>query len=203
MARRDARQATIPTAAGAFSSLGRFCNEIILAARIGLGIVFIAHGWQKFATNGLEATAAGFEELGIPLPALAALFSATVEFGGGIALIIGLLVPITGVLLAINMLGAFLFVHVGNGVFVTDGGFELVLALGACGLLLAATGAGRYSLDHLLMQRIARGREHGGEDDGRRQAGAMPARVPGQVPMRDEVADQRTGSRDLGRSRRR
>jgi putative oxidoreductase len=50
------------------------------------------------------------------------------------------------------MLGAFAFVHAGNGLFAADGGYELVLALGVSSLLLAAVGAGRFSVDHLLQR---------------------------------------------------
>ena len=41
----------------------------------------------------------------------------------------------------------------GAGLFVDQGGYELVLVLGAASLLLAAVGAGRYSVDHLLTGR--------------------------------------------------
>ena len=51
------------------------------------------------------------------------------------------------------MIGAFPFVHAGAGLFVEQGGYELVLTLGAAALLLAVIGAGRFSLDHLLTGR--------------------------------------------------
>ena len=38
---------------------------------------------------------------------------------------------VAGALVVLDMLGAFLLVHVGNGVFVTDGGFELVSGVAA------------------------------------------------------------------------
>jgi putative oxidoreductase len=120
---------------------------VLLIARVGLGIVFVAHGWQKFSTNGLEATAAGFEQMGVPAPTLSAYYAAAVELVGGAALILGLLTTVAGVLLAIDMAGAFLFVHLSNGVFVTEGGWELVVVLGLMSLTLAAVGAGRLSLD--------------------------------------------------------
>lgn len=43
-----------------------------------------------------------------------------------------------------------MLVHVSNGVFVDQGGFELVAALGAGALVLAATGPGTWSVDHLV-----------------------------------------------------
>jgi putative oxidoreductase len=46
-------------------------------------------------------------------------------------------------------------VHAGNGVFGDAGGEELVAALGAVSLTLAAVGAGRFSVDGLLETRRA------------------------------------------------
>lgn len=122
----------------------------ILIARLGIGIIFLAHGWQKLFTIGLGPTAAGFKAMGVPLPTLSAWFAGIVEFFGGAMLILGLLVPIAGVLLFLDMLGAFFTVHVGHGLFVSSGGSELVIALGVGSLLLAAVGAGLYSIDHAI-----------------------------------------------------
>lgn len=123
---------------------------VLLIARIGLGVVFIAHGWQKFRTNGLDGTAAAFEKMGVPAPTLSAYYATAVELIGGVALIVGALTAVAGVLLALDMVGAFAFVHLSNGVFVAEGGWELVVILGLLSLTLAAVGAGRYSLDSLL-----------------------------------------------------
>ncbi|GAA0945533.1 DoxX family protein [Kribbella koreensis] len=120
---------------------------VLLIARAGLGVVFIAHGWQKFRTNGLDGTAAGFEQMGVPAPTLSAYYAAAVELIGGAALVLGVLTTVAGVLLALDMAGAFLFVHMSNGVFVADGGWELVVVLGLFALALAATGPGRFSVD--------------------------------------------------------
>ena len=123
-----------------------------LLARLGLGAVFFAHGWQKLVTNGVSGTAEFFASVGVPLPSVSAWIATVIELVGGGALVLGVLVSVAGVLLAANMLGAFVFVHAGNGVFVADGGYELVLALGVSSLLLAAVGAGRFSVDHLLQR---------------------------------------------------
>ena len=123
---------------------------VLLITRIGLGIVFVAHGWQKFHTNGLDGTAKGFQQMGVPAPTLSAYYATAIELLGGIALIVGVLTPLVGVLLALDMLGAFAFVHVSNGVFVAEGGWELVAVLGLLSLTLATVGAGRYSLDNAV-----------------------------------------------------
>ena len=128
-------------------------NVGLLVARVVIGIVFLAHGLQK-VNQGYSATKAGFEGMDVPVPALSAFYATWVETLGGIALIIGLLVPVFGVLLLVNMLGAFFFVHIGNGIYVTDGGWELVGALGAGALVLAVVGARAYSVDALLGRRV-------------------------------------------------
>ncbi|MEU9833843.1 DoxX family membrane protein [Streptosporangium sp. NPDC048047] len=123
-----------------------------LIARIVVGVVFVAHGWQKLTGGGAGATAAQFAGMGVPLPEASAWYAIVVELIGGILLILGLLTPLAGLLLAIDMLGAVLFVH-RRALFVGEGGFELAGALGSAALLLAAGGAGRISLDHLFFGR--------------------------------------------------
>ncbi|WP_063767756.1 DoxX family protein [Streptosporangium roseum] len=140
-----------------------------LIARIVLGVVFIAHGWQKLSGGGIGAAAADFTAMGIPMARVAAAFAIVVELGGGILLILGLLTPLVALLLAADMIGAFVFAHMRKGVFVSEGGFELVGALGSAALLLAAGGAGRISLDHLIFGR---------RRDRRRESENTPAYVP-------------------------
>ncbi|MGY1840198.1 MULTISPECIES: DoxX family protein [unclassified Modestobacter] len=128
-------------------------DAALLIARVAVGLVFFAHGWQKLFTNGVDGTAAFFDQVGVPAASAAAWLAALVELVGGAALILGLAVPVAGLLLLVDMIGAFLFVHAGSSLFVDQGGYELVLVLGATVLLLAVLGAGRFSVDHLLFGR--------------------------------------------------
>ena len=128
-------------------------DAALLLARVGIGVIFIAHGWQKLFTNGVDGTTKFFTSVGVPLPGVSAWAATVLELVGGAALVLGVAVPVVGVLLALDMLGAFFFVHAGKGIFVAQGGWELVLALGVTSLLLAAVGAGRLSLDHALFGR--------------------------------------------------
>ena len=128
-------------------------DVVLLVARVLVGIVLLAHGWQKFATYGIEGTAGSFAQMGVPLPVVSAAFAAVVELVGGAALLLGAATVVAGLLVVLEMLGAFLLVHVGNGVFVADGGYELVGVIAAAALLLAAVGAGRYSVDGVLAGR--------------------------------------------------
>ncbi|MDG3012239.1 DoxX family protein [Rhodococcus sp. D2-41] len=130
-----------------------FRSVVVLLARVGLGVIFFAHGWQKFFTWGIDGTQASFDKMGAPLPDVSAVLAATVELVGGAALIVGLAVPVFAVLLFLDMLGAYFIVHAGHGIFIGGGGYELVLGLGTGALLLAVTGAGRFSVDQLLGSR--------------------------------------------------
>ncbi|WP_433337134.1 DoxX family protein [Spirillospora sp. CA-294931] len=125
----------------------------LLIGRLALGAIFIAHGWQKFDDVGHAAVTKNFEAMDIPLASLSAYFATWVELVGGIALILGVLVPVAGALLAFNMAGAFWFAHSDNGLWLDKGGYEYVLALGATALLLALIGGGRFSVDALVWGR--------------------------------------------------
>lgn len=122
--------------------------------RLGIGIILIAHGWQKVVDYGIGAVGSSFAEMNIPLPQLSAWFAAMVELVGGALLILGFLLPLVGILIAINMAGAVLFVHLPYGLFSPEG-FELPLAIGVAALALGFNG-GRWSIDHGLFGRRRR-----------------------------------------------
>lgn len=125
----------------------------LLLARIALGVIFLVHGAQKFLTSGLAQTAGFFESAGIPLAAVVAPAVAVLEVVGGIALILGAALPVFGILLALNMLGALFFVHLANGFSVGEGGYEFVLALAAGTLAVAFSGGGALAVDTLWQRR--------------------------------------------------
>jgi putative oxidoreductase len=128
----------------------------LLAARFALGVILLAHGWQKFNEWTLDGTAAAFADMGIPAATAAATFTTFVEMIGGAALILGVLTPVVALLNIVNLLGALVLVHAGNGVFVTENGYELVLALAAGLLVIATLGAGKVSADGLLGRSVDR-----------------------------------------------
>ena len=118
--------------------------------RVIVGIAFFAHGWQKVFTFGFEGTGGFFGSLGIPAAGFFAIVVSLLELLGGLALILGIGTRIVGLLLAIDMLVALLVVHLPNGFFVSENGYELVLILGAASLAFAITGASSISLDNRL-----------------------------------------------------
>jgi putative oxidoreductase len=128
----------------------------LLLGRIVLGVVLFAHGWQKLMINGIAGTHGQFEKLGIPLAIVSASFTAFVEFVGGVLLIVGALTTTVVALDLVVMVGAAGFVHISHGIFAQNGGWELVGVIVAAELALAATGPGRFSVDHLMASRRAR-----------------------------------------------
>ncbi|ROS78398.1 putative oxidoreductase [Curtobacterium sp. PhB130] len=126
--------------------------------RVVLGVVFIAHGAQKFG-QGIPAVADGFSGMGVPLAEVAAPLVAGLELVGGVLLVLGVATRIVGVLLAVDMVVAGVLAHSSAGFFSQDGGFEYVLVLAAGALAVALTGPGRLSLDALVLR--ARRRRRG------------------------------------------
>lgn len=118
--------------------------------RVVVGFLFAAHGWQKYNEWTIAGTQVAFGKMGIPFADVVAPTIATLELGGGIALIFGLFARPVAALLTLNMLGALLLVHLSAGVFVANGGYELVLLLGAAALAIAFAGPGRASVDRAL-----------------------------------------------------
>ena len=127
-----------------------------LVLRIPVGIIFAAHGAQKlfgwFGGYGLEGTGQWMTSIGLNPGYLMALLSGSAEFFGGLALILGLFVRPAAVVLAVTMLVAIFSVHVSNGLFMSNNGFEYGLALLAVSVYLAISGAGRVSMDRAILQ---------------------------------------------------
>ncbi|ERS42187.1 MULTISPECIES: DoxX family protein [Corynebacterium] len=144
----------------------------LLIARIILGGVLIAHGWQKFNEWTIDGTASSFQEMGVPSPEISAQVATWFEIGGGAAIILGLLVRLVGPVLFVQMAGAAWFAHRDSGIFVSDGGWEFVAVIGAAGLALSAAGAGRASLDHLFVAPFRKRKEEKEAADNQQAVGA-------------------------------
>lgn len=130
-----------------------------LPLRVAAGIIFTAHGAQKlfgwFEGYGLEGTGAWMASIGLEPGVLMAAFAGGAEFFGGIALIFGLLLRPAAVVLAITMLVAIVTVHLPNGLFMANNGYEFGLSLLAVSIALAIRGAGSASVDGFLGARLA------------------------------------------------
>lgn len=125
----------------------------LLLSRIVIAVVMLAHGYQKLFINGISRTTDGFESMSIPLAIVSASFVTVVELVGSTLLILGAMTPVMCALILVVTGGAAVFVHIPNGIFVTNGGWELVGVISAGVVAIAAVGPGRYSLDHLITTR--------------------------------------------------
>ena len=137
-----------------------------LTLRVPIGLIFAAHGAQKlfgwFGGYGLAGTGAWMDSIGLHPGHLMALLAGSTEFFGGLALLIGLLVRPAATALAFAMLMAIFSVHLGNGLFMSNNGYEFGLALLAASVSLAIGGAGRLSLDRTIATRFASDASHPG-----------------------------------------
>ncbi len=131
-----------------------------LLLRTAVGGFFIGHGTQKlfgwFGGNGLEATAKGFEGLGLHPAKANAVVAGVAEAGGGALMLAGLETPLAATVLTSTMLTAIKTVHFKNGPWAGNGGYEYNVVLIAAALTIAEVGPGPLSLD------AARGRERHG-----------------------------------------
>lgn len=117
--------------------------------RVVVGIIFVVHGAQKLFVFGLGGVIGGFGQMHVPLPQISAPVVSFVEFLGGIALVVGLFTRAAAILLAIDMVGAIVFVHGRNGFFLPTG-YEYPLLLLASNVAILIAGPGRYAIDDRL-----------------------------------------------------
>ena len=135
----------------------------LIATRIALAWIFIYHGSRRlfgwFDGPGLDQSATYFANTAHLHPGmLFAVLSGLIEFGGGIAIALGLFSRLAGAGIFVDMIMAIVTVTWANGINATGGnaGYELNLALGFLALVPAVFGAGRFSVDAMLEQRLLR-----------------------------------------------
>ena len=120
--------------------------------RVVVGIIMAAHGWQK--ASDIAAWTSNLTQMGIPLPEINAYLSIAGELLGGLGLLFGLITPVAAFGIASTMVVAICQVHLANGLFAKDGGFEYPLTLLSVAIFFIFNGAGPYSLDAKLSQKF-------------------------------------------------
>lgn len=128
-----------------------------LVLRVPVGLILAAHGAQKlfgwFDGNGLAGTAGWMSSIGIEPGYLMALLAGGAEFFGGLALVLGLLTRPAALATAFTMLVAIFSVHISNGLFASNDGYEYALVLFVVSVALMIQGGGHLSLDNFLSKK--------------------------------------------------
>lgn len=126
----------------------------LLVFRCGIGAIMLAHGINHIGLDGskIQGTAGWFGSMGMKPPLVQAWLASLTEVGAGIVLVLGLLTPFGGAGVVGVMFVAWAINHRGNGFFIfrPGEGWEYVMTLGLCGMLLGAIGPGSWSLDDAL-----------------------------------------------------
>lgn len=170
-----------------------------------MGGIFFANGWHKLEA-GLTATADQFATLGAPGPGTWAATTMLTELIGGALMVAGLAVPACGLLLFAEAVAVFVVASGDKGLPLTGGDVNLIVALGAASILLAVGGAGRLSVDHMV---VIKRRETEAAEDFAAEAEAddvlaalrdpeTPRRVASVVEEKEKEADRPVPPENLG-----
>jgi putative oxidoreductase len=131
-----------------FATAGPWLHALL---RIGAGLLFMQHGAQKmFGLLG------GFGAPGATAPLVSLMgLAGILEFFGGLLIVVGLLTRPVAVLLAGEMVVAFVMAHMPQGGFPVQNGGELPLLFALTFLFLFGAGAGPLSMDRAWAGRRA------------------------------------------------
>jgi putative oxidoreductase len=136
-------------------------DAALAAVRIALAWIFIYYGGSKlfgwFDGPGIHGTSLFMANTAHLHPGgLFAVLSGLLEFGGAIALVLGIGSRIVGAGLFAEMVVAMITVTWTNGIDSekVPPGYELNVVLAALALVVVLLGAGRFSLDALAARRV-------------------------------------------------
>ena len=142
------------------TSAGRAVDIALLAVRVALAWIFIYYGAAKLfgafpgaGPHGIHQTSIYMSQAAHLRPgAFFGVLAGVIEFGGGIAMAVGLCTRLAGLALFGDMVLAMITVTWATGInsATAPPGYQLNLALAVLALAGALIGAGRLSLDHLI-----------------------------------------------------
>ncbi len=154
-------------------SVGPIGSVGLLLLRLVMGVAFVLHGWGKIQNPmgwmGPEAT----------MPAILQALAAISEFGGGLALIAGLLTRLASLGITSVMVVALATVHLPmeHPFVAAKGGpsFELPAVYLACAIMLFILGPGKFSLDALVFGKLL-GPSEAGQNEAATPSPVTPTR---------------------------
>lgn len=119
----------------------------ILLLRVAFAAMLMTHGWAKL--SNFSQTAASFESMGGSVAAGLAVFA---EFFCSMGVIVGFLHRLAIIPMIITMSVAFFIAH--GGKLVGEGSGEMAFLYLIAFISLLITGAGRFSVDHIIGTRL-------------------------------------------------
>lgn len=126
----------------------------MLVLRVAIGAIFVAHGLQKllgwWGGPGWAGWKGFIAYMGLKPPLFWASISLIAELGGGVAIILGLLVPLAAAALVAQTITLLIKVHWPNGFWTPAGGIEFPIALLAGAFAVQVLGPGSWALDAYL-----------------------------------------------------
>jgi len=126
-----------------------------LAARVILGIIFMAHGAQLlFGAFGGPGLSGAMGPQGPGGGDIVGLLVAIGQFFGGLCLLVGFLSRFSAAALIVIMIGAIVLVHARNGFFAAKNGYEFNLALIGLSLVILLAGPGPFTALRAFLKRV-------------------------------------------------
>ncbi len=125
----------------------------LLAIRLVLAYGFFGPAMMKW--RNMSDIAEWFGSMGIPMPALNAYLAASTEMAIAVLLPLGLLTRFITIPGIVTMIVAIVTVHLGNGFEASANGYEIPLYYMLMLFLLFSHGAGKFSVDKLLQERLS------------------------------------------------
>jgi putative oxidoreductase len=118
----------------------------ITILRVAVGLPYIVHGGQKLFIHKMAKVTMMMKANGLPWPRVCAILVSTVEFFGGIALVLGFYTRLAAMPLSFTMVVALVAVKLKGGYFLPEG-YEYVLLLLAASIALIFTGSGAFAIN--------------------------------------------------------
>lgn len=128
----------------------------LLVARVGLGLILIAHGWRRWRDLGVDNQVIYLQQFQTPYPEVATYGAIVIELVGGLFLIAGALTPLVALAVLLQQILTVAYTNwyrewpllKVDGSY--NGGYEYNVALGLLALLFVVHGGGRVSIDNLF-----------------------------------------------------
>lgn len=126
-------------------------NIGLLIIRLVIGLTFVGHGLQKlfgwFGGTGISGMGDWLKTLGLEKgPRVWATLAGLFELIGGLLFAAGFLTWLGAIMIVVVMIDAIFTVHLKNGYWMTNGGYEYNIVLIAAVIGVALIGPGDYVL---------------------------------------------------------